>query len=124
MTDGRLRGYGDPLHELAITQSLVDAVADHTDGAPVKVVHVRVGKLSGVVPDAMRFCFELVTDGTPLHGARLDIEEPDGLGRCRCCEQEFPLADLVLLCPCGSADVELLAGRELSVSAVELTPCA
>ena len=44
------------MHELSITQSVVDAVAEHTDGAPVASVHLRIGKLSGVVPDALRFC--------------------------------------------------------------------
>ncbi|MBA2531400.1 MAG: hydrogenase maturation nickel metallochaperone HypA [Nocardioidaceae bacterium] len=48
------------MHELAITQSIVDAVTDQTAGATVAAVHVRVGRLSGVLPDAMRFCFEVV----------------------------------------------------------------
>lgn len=108
------------VHELAITQSLVDAVCEHTDGAPIVAVNVRVGRLSGVVPDAMRFCFELITEGTPLQGARLEIEEPAGRARCRTCRDEFALPDLILLCPCGSADVDVLSGRELAVSSVEV----
>jgi hydrogenase nickel incorporation protein HypA/HybF len=66
----------------------------------------------------MRFCFELVTAGTPLEGARLEFDQPDGRGRCRTCGAEFVLADLILLCSCGSADVEVLAGRELVVASV------
>lgn len=108
------------MHELAITQSLVDAVTEHTGGAPVVAVHLRVGRLSGVVPDAMRFCFELVTEGTPLHGAVLDIDEPAGRAHCRSCGDVFGLCDLVLLCPCGSADVVVLAGRELAIASVEV----
>lgn len=108
------------MHELAITQSLVDAVIEQTAGAPIVAVHVRIGQLSGVVPDAMRFCFEVITDGTPLQGARLDVDEPGGRARCRVCAMEFDQPDLVLLCPCGSADVEVLAGRELTVASVEV----
>ena len=108
------------MHELAITRSVVDAVCEHTAGAPVAVVYVRVGKLSGVVPDAMRFCFDMVAEGTPVQGARLDIEEPDGLARCRTCGQDFDLQNLILLCSCGSADVEVLSGSELSVTSVEV----
>ncbi|MCW2704562.1 MAG: hypA [Blastococcus sp.] len=108
------------MHELAITQSVVDAVTERTGTAPVTVVRLRVGRLAGVVPDAMRFCFELVTAGTPLEGAELEIEEPEGRGRCRTCGAEFPLPDLVLLCDCGSADVEVLAGRELAIASVVL----
>src|SRR5690242_19748047 len=69
---------GPPVHELSITQSVVDAVSDHAAGSRVVSIRLTVGRLSGVVPDAMRFCFELITEGTPLQGARLDIDEPVG----------------------------------------------
>lgn len=108
------------MHELAITQSVVDAVIQRTREARVSCVRLRVGQLSGVVPDAMRFCFDLVTDGTPLAGARLEIDEPGGRARCRTCADEFAQSDLILLCGCGSADVEVVAGRELAVASVEL----
>jgi hydrogenase nickel incorporation protein HypA/HybF len=108
------------MHELAITQGVVEAVTERTGTAPVTSVRVRVGRLSGVVPDAMRFCFELVTAGTPLDGASLEIEQPEGRGRCRTCGTELVLADLILLCDCGSADVDVLAGRELAVASVVL----
>jgi hydrogenase nickel incorporation protein HypA/HybF len=108
------------MHELAITQGVVDAVTERTGSAPVAIVRVRVGRLAGVVPDAMRFCFELVTAGTPLDGATLEIEQPEGRGRCRTCGEDFVLAGLILLCRCGSADVEVLSGRELAVASVVL----
>jgi hydrogenase nickel incorporation protein HypA/HybF len=112
------------MHELAITQGVVDAVTERTGTTPVTSVRLRVGRLSGVVPDAMRFCFELVTAGTPLDGASLEIEQPEGRGRCRACGAEFALPDLILLCDCGSADVEVLAGRELAVASVVLAGIA
>lgn len=108
------------MHELAITQSVVEAVTARTGSARVAEVHVRVGRLSGIVPEAMRFCFDLVTDGTPLEGATLEIEQPAGRGRCRRCGDDLELVDLVLLCGCGSADVEVLAGRELAVASVQM----
>lgn len=108
------------MHELAITQSVVDAVTERTGDARVATVRVQVGRLAGVVPDAMRFCFELVTAGTPLEGAALEFDRPEGRGRCRTCGTAFVLADLILLCPCGGADVEVVAGRELAVASVVL----
>ena len=54
------------MHELSITQSVVDLVAERTVGRTVVAVHVRVGRLSGVVADAMRFCFEVASAGTPV----------------------------------------------------------
>jgi hydrogenase nickel incorporation protein HypA/HybF len=112
------------MHELAITQSVVEAVTERTGSAPVASVRLRVGRLAGVVPDAMRFCFELVTAGTPLEGATLEFEQPEGRGRCRSCGEDFVLADLILLCSCGSADVEVLAGRELAVASVVMVGSA
>ncbi|MEN8583225.1 hydrogenase maturation nickel metallochaperone HypA [Arthrobacter sp. KBS0703] len=108
------------MHELSITQGLVDAVLDRTGERTVTAVNLRVGTLSGVLPDAMRFCFDVVSAGTPLAGARLWIDEPRGLARCRTCQGEFELPDLILLCPCGSADVEILHGRELMLMSVEV----
>ena len=108
------------MHELAITQSMVDAIVDRLGPARVTAVHVRIGKVSGVVPDAVRFCFDLVAEGTVVEGARLEISEPAGRARCRQCGADFGVDDLVLLCRCGSVDVELSQGGELLVRAVEV----
>ena len=108
------------MHELSITQSVVEAVTERTGSAAVVLVRLRVGRLSGVVPDAIRFCFELVAAGTPLEGAVLEIDRPEGRGCCRTCGAQFTLRDPVLLCDCGSADVEVLSGRELAVASVVL----
>ncbi len=110
------------MHELAITQSVVDMVVERTTGRRVASVQVQVGALSGVVPDAMRFCFDVAAQGTPIEGATLEIDESPGRGSCRSCGDEFDVADLILLCPCGSADVQITAGRELLVTSVELVP--
>ena len=108
------------MHELAITQSVVDTITERTSGARVTLVRLDIGKLSGVVPEAVAFCFELVADGTPLHAARLEINEPAGRARCRSCAAEIGLDQFILLCPCGSADVEVLSGQELAIRSVEV----
>ena len=106
------------MHELAVTQSVVAAVTERTGDARVAVVRLRVGRLSGLATDSVRFCFDLVTEGTPLEGAELDIEEPEGRGRCRTCGEQVLLPDLCRLGPCGSAAVVVLGGRELAVASV------
>ncbi len=108
------------MHELAITQSIVDTVLQRTGDRKVTTVRLRVGQLAGVVPDALRFCFDLVIAGSPLEGAELVMEQPAGEAHCRRCGDDFHLPDLILLCPCGSADVDILAGRELQVCSVEV----
>jgi hydrogenase nickel incorporation protein HypA/HybF len=113
------------MHELAITQSVVDMVVERTAGRQVSVVRLEVGGLSGVVPDAMEFCYELLISGTPLEGSTLVIDQTRGAAHCRSCGRDFALSDLILLCPCGSAEVDVVAGRELKVRSVELVaePC-
>ncbi len=108
------------MHELALAESVVSSVLERTDGRHVAVVRLRVGRLAGVVPDALVFCFELATAGTPLAGATLEIEDVSGTAHCRTCGADFVLEDQFLLCPCGSADVRLDSGRELTVASVEV----
>lgn len=108
------------MHELAIAESVVSSVLERTGERPVSSVRLRVGRLAGVVPDALRFSFELATAGTPLAGAALEIVEEPGRAHCRSCSVDFDLADPFLLCSCGSADVELLSGRELTVASVQV----
>ena len=109
------------MHEMALTQSVVDAVCEHAAGRHVHSVKVQIAALCAVVPDAMQFCFELATEGTVADGARLDLDVQPGAARCRTCTKEFELHDLILLCPCGSADVEVLAGRDLKILSMEVS---
>lgn len=109
------------MHEMALTQSVVDAVCEHAAGRRVHSVKVEVGALCAVVPDSMQFCFGLAAEGTVADGATLDLDVRPATARCRSCEQEFVLADPILLCRCGSADVEVLAGRELKILSMEVS---
>jgi hydrogenase nickel incorporation protein HypA/HybF len=108
------------MHELAITQSIVDAVSDRAGNVSVSVVRVRVGKLSGVFPHALQFAFEVVTLGTTLQGAELVIDEQPGVGHCRGCDSDISLPDLILLCSCGSADVHVISGCDLAIESIEV----
>jgi hydrogenase nickel incorporation protein HypA/HybF len=108
------------MHELSITQSVVDAVVEHFDGARIRGVRLEIGRLSGVLPDAVRFCFDLAAAGTALEGARLEIDEPAGRVRCRECTRECELEDAIPLCRCGSARVEVLSGADLRIVSVEV----
>ena len=108
------------MHELAITEGVVQAVTQRLPGTPIACVHLEIGAMSGVVADSVRFCFELVTEGTTLEGARLFISEPAARCRCRDCGGEFEPDGAIALCGCGSADVAVLAGQELRITSVEV----
>ena len=108
------------MHELAIAESVVDTVTERLPGARVTCVRLEIGALSGVVPDSIRFCFDLATEGTGLVGARLEITEPAARCRCRACGAEFQPDSPIVLCPCGSPDVAVLAGEELKIVSVQV----
>ncbi|WP_329070399.1 hydrogenase maturation nickel metallochaperone HypA/HybF [Amycolatopsis sp. NBC_01480] len=108
------------MHEMSITQSVVDAVVSRLGDVEVRSVRLEIGRLSGVVPDSVRFCFDVLCLGTALEGAALEIDEPPGRAACRDCGREFGIDYPILLCPCGSADVEVLAGRQLRIKSVEV----
>ena len=108
------------MHELAITESLVDAVRERLPGQRVICVRLEIGALSGVVADSVRFCFDLVTEGTSLEGARLEITQPHAVCHCRVCVSDFEPAGPFAICPCGSAEVTVLSGQDLKISSVQV----
>lgn len=108
------------MHELSITRSVVAICDEQARGAKVTHVRLQIGALSGVVPEAVRFCFGLCAEGTAVEGATLEIIDVPGLARCRSCERDVPLAALVGQCICGSIDLQLLAGDELKIKDMEV----
>ena len=109
-----------PMHELAIMEDLVCAVARRAVDDRILAVRLEIGRLSGVDPDALRFCFDVCARGTPVDGSNLDIVEIDGRGLCRSCGREVPMTHVCSACPCGSLDVELLCGQELRIRELEV----
>jgi hydrogenase nickel incorporation protein HypA/HybF len=108
------------MHELALMESIVAAVEERIHPARAARVHLQIGRLAGVVPDALRFCFDVCTRGTPLEGATLEIDEIRGRATCRQCGREVEMQSFLDACPCGSLDVDLVAGQELRVKEVEV----
>jgi hydrogenase nickel incorporation protein HypA/HybF len=109
------------MHELALMESVVAAVCERLPEARVKAVRLEVGRLAAVVPDALRFCFDVCTHGTNLEGAVLEILDVPGRGRCRACGHELALETLFATCPCGGIDIEVAAGQELLLKDVEVS---
>lgn len=109
------------MHEMALTQGIVDICERNAAGRPVILVCVEIGSLSGVVPEAVEFCFEACTVGTLVAGARLEIEQVAGLGVCMVCQHEQPLTGLFEACTrCGSYHLQVIRGEELRVVEIEV----
>lgn len=126
MAAGRVWGYPKAdVHEAAIMQEILEAAATEarkSGSERVWRVHVRIGRLAGVVPEALRFAFDALTPGTVAEGGWMEIEMVPALCRCVRCERTFEPPDFVFECPaCRSLDVEILQGRELELSQLEVT---
>src|SRR5262249_24041695 len=101
-------------------QEIIAIAAEHSKGARVTRVVLEIGKLSAVLPDAVRFCFDLCSEGTVVEGAALEIIETPGRARCRQCAAEVTLDQPFGRCGCGGTDLEWLAGEELRVKELEV----
>jgi len=112
------------MHEMSLAEGVLQLIEDaHRRQAFARVlsVHLEVGALAGVEPDAMRFCFDAVTRGTVADGARLEIRAARGTGSCMGCGETVEMKELFGDCPrCGSAQVQVTGGTELRVSELEV----
>ena len=113
------------MHELSLATELVEQVelAARREGAVrVESVEVVIGELSGVELESFEFCFPLAAEGTLLEGARLEIERVPVRVRCSHCGRESAPAPTGLACrECGSLAVELVAGRDFRLRAIEVS---
>lgn len=109
------------MHEMSITQGVVEICENNSGGRKVLSVVLEIGELSTVVPEAIEFCFEACTKDTPLEGARLVVERIPGRGRCGECAAEFAVKAFYESCPaCGGHRVDILSGEELRVKELEV----
>ena len=107
------------MHELSAAQNILEIVESNLPAdawRSVKSVKVRIGCLSGIVPESLDFCFTAIAHGTPLEGATLDIERVPFVLHCMSCHKSSGSELGITLChECGSAKTEVLSGTELQV---------
>lgn len=112
------------MHELSITQSIVDSAIAHAREENVQrvlSVTVEIGALSGVVPDAVEFCYASVTQGTLLDGTPLIIDWIPARGRCNECGHEQEIGNYFEICEqCGGYGFDVLQGEELRIKELEV----
>jgi hydrogenase nickel incorporation protein HypA/HybF len=112
------------MHEVSIMQSTLDIAIEQASGRKAKKIlglSMRVGQLSGVVPEALRFAFDVLTQGTIAEGASLDVELVSVVCYCSACEKQFDAADMFCECPrCHQTSIQIVRGRELQLKAIEV----
>ena len=113
------------MHEVSLMEEAVRLAvqtAQAAGGEQILKLRLRIGTLSGVVPEAMRFAFDIVCRETIAQGATLEIDAVPAICWCAVCKREFPQAEFFNECPtCHNVSGELRRGRELEIAAVEIS---
>jgi len=112
------------MHELSLTQNLVEIAAEHARAAGAKAIlsiTLEVGDLSGADPEALTFAFDVCSRGTLAEGASLNIRRVPGQGCCAACAATVVCRTPTVVCPaCGALAVTCIAGTELRILELEI----
>lgn len=100
---------------------LIEDAARKQDFTKVTTVWLELGQLSGVEPEAMKFCFDAVTRDSIADGANLEIIALPGTGWCMECSMMVPMAEVFGECPqCGGHRLQVTGGTEMRVKELEV----
>ncbi|HZE66677.1 MAG TPA: hydrogenase maturation nickel metallochaperone HypA [Sporichthyaceae bacterium] len=112
------------MHELSLCGAIAEIVTRRAGDRRVQVVHLQIGQLRQVVPDALTFCWTMLTEDTDLDGSTLDVDRVAAVLTCRTCGTRSDLPDppAFACVGCGGLDVAIEAGEEFAVTALDLIP--
>ncbi len=112
------------MHELSVTEQLLNIALEHADRANAKrvlKVSVVIGDLTSFVGESIQFYFGLLSEGTRAEKASLSISRVSARVRCRECQNEFAPEKMDWLCPrCGGLIEDVISGREFYVESIEV----
>jgi|YelNatPaOPRAMG01_1025707.scaffolds.fasta_scaffold07102_3 hydrogenase nickel incorporation protein HypA/HybF len=112
------------MHEVGIAQDILSIAtknASKEKATRITTIRVLVGPLSGIVPDALTFAFEVISRGSLAEDAKLDIVQTPIIFWCRNCKIEFKTREFDYSCPvCGGGDIELRGGSEFKIESIEV----
>jgi hydrogenase nickel incorporation protein HypA/HybF len=113
------------MHEVGIIQDVIEMAIKQAQASGATRLHelsLRVGSLSGAVPEALNFAFDLARRQTLAEGARLQIESVPAAWWCGTCQNEFESECCSSECPrCHQFSSELRRGRELELVSIEIS---
>ncbi len=109
------------MHELSLSSAILETAVRHSDGQKVTTVELTIGALRQVVPDSLRFYFEIVSRETVCEGATLELNLVEARVHCKACEAEWTLEDPIFRCPsCEDSKVDVLTGNEFFVESIDV----
>ena len=113
------------MHEASIAHSIIDVVSRQcAEGGyrHIEAINIRIGRASGIMPDALLFAFDAMKAETIASHAVLRIQEIPVTGSCDDCGGEFTAGEeFVLSCPlCGGGSFRITGGREMDIIDMEV----
>ena len=112
------------MHELAVTQSVLEIALRHATeagGQRITDIHLVMGELSTNVDESVQFYWDILAQGTAAEGAKLHFRRVPAELQCLSCGSKYHLADGELACPeCGSAGAKILSGEEFLLEAIDV----
>jgi hydrogenase nickel incorporation protein HypA/HybF len=112
------------MHELAVTQSILDISLRHAKEANAKRItdiNLVIGHFSSIVDDSVRFYWEIISTDTIAQGSSLHFERIPGEMTCNKCGHTFYPTDKTFECPsCSSFSVRITRGDEFRVDSIDV----
>jgi len=121
---GKWGGADNTVHELDITQNILEIVLNEAKTAQankVTKISLVIGDLSGIVSDCVLFYFDFLKKGNAAEEATIDFRLVPVELRCRDCQTSFNPEDSAWSCPnCQGTNLEVISGRECYVESIEV----
>lgn len=113
------------MHEASIVMGILNTVIPQCrkEGYnSIEAIRLRVGKASGIMPEALIFAFDIAKHETIASKAKLDIDIVPLSGNCKACGEHFEIEDKFLFnCPsCNAADLAVTKGYEMEIVEMDI----
>ncbi len=112
------------MHELSITQSILNIAlssAENEHAKKINKIKITLGEMTGCVPQYIQEYFDIVSEGTIAHGAKLEFDSIPASAKCLDCGAETRLIRFRFRCEhCGSQKLKIVSGREFLVDSIDI----
>jgi hydrogenase nickel incorporation protein HypA/HybF len=112
------------MHELSVTESILDIATSHAHKANAKKVtqiNLVIGKLSSIIDDSVQFYWDIVAEGTICAGSTLNFTRIPAILHCITCSNDFEISQVLSPCPqCGGYQTTIKSGEEFFIDSIEV----
>jgi len=109
------------MHELPVTQSILDIALRHAEGKRITDIHIVMGELSTLIDDSIQFYWDMIAKNTVAEGAKLHFRRVPAEFQCMVCFEKYHPTGEEFSCPyCGSVGAKIIAGEEFFMEAIDV----